>query len=300
MQKVLLSLFILISISLGAQDVPYLHRINQYLFNGMLLNPAYAGSREALSMTAMHRTQWAGFEGSPISQSFAAHSPTKKDKIALGVIIDNYSIPTVQYNSIYFNYAYRMWLGGSRLSLGLKAGGYAYKEKLSGLELHDPIDPSFVGRSGIAPNFGAGAYLYNDKYFIGLSVPFFMSQSDTSSLAFDYKQYHFILSGGYLFDFGPNFKIKPSVLLDYNKFYLDYQASLHLILLNDLIWIGSAYKGNRDMSVMLEVQLGPQIKIGYAYDYSLSEIAKFSNGSHEILIRYELMFKSKVISPFYF
>jgi type IX secretion system PorP/SprF family membrane protein len=248
----------------------------------------------------MHRTQWAGFEGSPISQSFAAHTPTKTEKVALGVIIDNLSLPTTQYNSLYFNYAYRIWLGGTRLSLGLKAGGYMYKETISKMRLRDPIDPSFVGQSGIRPNFGAGAYFYNEKYFLGLSVPFLMSQSDTSALSFDYNYYHYMLTAGYLFNIGKNFKVKPTVLLDYNRFFIDYQACLHLILFDDLIWIGALYKSSRDISVLLEIQVGSKIKIGYAYDYSTSEIAKFSNGSHEIMIRYELMFKSRVISPYYF
>jgi type IX secretion system PorP/SprF family membrane protein len=300
MRQLLSIFFILFFSGLRAQDVPYIHRINQYLFNGMVLNPAYAGSREALSTTLMHRTQWAGFEGSPISQSVAAHTPTKNEKVAIGIAIDNLSLPSTQYNSIYFNYAYRIWLGGTRLSLGLKAGGYMFKESVSKMNLRDPIDPSFIGKSGIAPNFGAGAYIYNEKYFVGISVPFLLSQSDTSTLAFDYNYYHYMLTAGYLFNINKNIKIKPTLLVDYNKFFLDYQMCIHFILFDDLIWIGGLYKSSHDISALLEVQIGTKIKIGYAYDYSTSEIAKYSNGSHEIMIRYELMFKSKVISPFYF
>jgi type IX secretion system PorP/SprF family membrane protein len=285
---------------LSAQDVPYVHHISQYLFNGILLNPAYAGSREALSMTVMHRTQWAGFEGSPISQSFAAHTPTRKEKVALGVMVDNFSLPSLQYNSLYFNYAYRIWIKSSRLCLGIKAGGYMYKEKFSDLLLHDPIDPTFVARTMAAPNFGAGAYFYNQKYFVGLSVPFFMSSSDTAAIAFDFDKYHFILTGGYLFDFSRNFRIKPSFIIDYNKFVFDYQAGMHVITLDDKLWLGGAYKSSRDISFMVEVQVNPKIKIGYAYDYSTSDIAKYSSGSHEILFRYELMYRSKAQSPLYF
>jgi len=300
MRNIFCILFILLFSRVGAQDIPYIHRINQYLFNGILLNPAYAGSREALSTTIMHRTQWAGFEGAPVSQSLAAHTPTKKEKVAVGIIVDNFSIPSVHYNSIYLHYAYRIWIKSSRLSLGLKAGGYMYKEKLSDLVLRDQVDPSFAGRTGIAPNFGAGAYFYNQKYFIGFSVPFFMSTSDTAKLAFDFKKYHMILSGGYLFDFGQNIKLKPSFMLDYNKFILDYQVGLHCIMLDDMLWIGGAYRSNHDISAMVEVQINPQIKIGYSYDFSTSDIARYSNGSHEILFRYELIYKAKAESPFYF
>lgn len=300
MRKTFIIILSLLYTVLGAQDIPYVHRINQYLFNGILLNPAYAGSREAMSTTLMHRTQWAGFKGAPMSQSFAAHTPTKKEKVALGIIVDNFSIPSIQYNSVYLNYAYRMWIKSSRLSLGLKAGGYMYKEKLGDLTLHDPVDPSFVGRSGIAPNFGAGAYFYNQKYFVGLSVPFLMSTSDTSKIIFDFRKYHVVLSGGYLFDFNRNFRMKPSFILDYNKFILDYQLGLHFITLDDLLWLGGAYKSSHEFSVMFELQVNPKIKIGYAYDYSTTDIARYSSGSHEILFRYELMYKSKAESPFYF
>jgi type IX secretion system PorP/SprF family membrane protein len=289
--------------ALAAQDVPYVHSVDQYLNNGLIINPAYAGSREALSATLMHRSQWLGFEGAPISQILAAHTPLKNEKIGLGLMVDNFSIPTVQYNSFYFNYAYRMWIGDTRLSLGLKAGGYIYSEKLEDLNLRDPVatDPLFVPESGFAPNFGAGAYWYNNKYFVGLAVPFFMSTSDTSKIKFDPNNYHYILTAGYLFDFGQNFKIKPVTLIDYNKYFISYQFAAHFILMNDALWLGTAYKSNKDLTFMVEVQINPALKIGYAYDHSFSDISKFSNGSHEIMIRYELKYKANVDdSPFYF
>jgi type IX secretion system PorP/SprF family membrane protein len=288
---------------LQGQEIPYVHSVDQYLNNGLIINPAYAGSREALSTTLMHRSQWLGFQGAPVSQILACHTPLKNEKIGLGIMFDNFTIPTVQYNSFYFNYAYRIWLGSSRLSLGLKAGGYVYKEKLEGLNLKDPVatDPAFVPRSGFAPNFGAGAYLYNNKYFVGLAVPFFMSNSDTSKFNFNLGNYHYVFTAGYLFDISQNFKIKPVTLIDYNKYFISYQFATHFILLDDALWLGMAYKSNKDLTFMLEVQVNPALKIGYAYDHSFSEISKFSNGSHEIMIRYELKYKANVdASPFYF
>ncbi len=288
---------------LQAQEIPYVHSVDQYLNNGLIINPAYAGSREALSATLMHRSQWLGFDGAPISQILAAHTPLKNDKIGLGVMFDNFTIPAVQYNSFYFNYAYRMWLGGSRLSLGLKGGGYVYKETFPALNLKDPVgmDPAFVPRSGFAPNFGAGAYLYNNKYFVGFAVPFFMSQSDTARFNFDPWNYHYVFTTGYLFDISRNFKIKPVTMIDYNKYFVSYQFATHFILFNDAIWFGTAFKSNKDLTFMLEVQINPALKIGYAYDHSFSEISRFSNGSHEIMIRYELKYRANVDdSPFYF
>jgi type IX secretion system PorP/SprF family membrane protein len=185
----------------------------------------------------------------------------------------------------------------------LKGGGYVYKETLQELNLKDPVgmDPSFVPRSGFAPNFGAGAYLYNNKYFLGLAVPFFMSQSDTSRFNFDPGNYHYVLTAGYLFDISTNFKIKPVTLIDFNEYFISYQFACHFILFRDALWLGTAYKSNSDLTVMLEVQINTALKIGYAYDHSFSDISKFSSGSHELMIRYELKYKANVDdSPFYF
>jgi type IX secretion system PorP/SprF family membrane protein len=287
--------------ALSAQDVPYIHNIDQYVNNGLILNPAYAGSREALSTTIMHRSQWLGFEGAPSSQILAAHTPMKNENVALGFMFDNFSVPAVQYNSLFFNYAYRVWIKDSRLSLGLKAGGYVFNPSSEIPDLKDKVDPAFeTGRLGFAPNFGAGAYLYNKKYFLGLSVPFFMSQTKISKVNFDLNNYHFMFTAGYLFDFGPNFKIKPVTLVDYNKYNLSYQFATHLILFRDAVWLGSAYKSNKEVTFMLGVQLSTALKIGLAYDYSLSDIAKFSHGSGEIMIRYELKYKANVDNSFYF
>ena len=303
MRKILnIAAALLISYALEAQDIPYLHNVDQYVNNGLIINPAYAGSREALSTTIMHRSQWLGFEGAPVSQILATHTPLKNEKIALGLMFDNFTIPSIQYNSFYFNYAYRIWLKDSRLSLGIKAGGYVFREKFDKLNLppDQPPDPAFTAQSGFAPNFGAGAYLYNNKYFLGLAVPFLMSTTPASKFNFDFNNYHFILTAGYLFNFGPNFKIKPVTLVDYNKFIMSYQFATHLILFKDALWLGSAYKSNKDLTFMLGVQISTTLKIGYAYDHSYSDMARFSNGSHEIMIRYELRYKANVDNSFYF
>ncbi len=291
--------------ALAAQDVPFVHSVDQYLNNGLIINPAYAGSREALSATLMHRSQWLGFEGAPVSEILAAHTPLKNDQIGLGIMFDNFKTPATQYNSLYFNYAYS-WEPknvSGRLSMGLKAGGYLYSLKLSALsgELRDQNDIAFTDKSGFAPNFGAGVYYYNTKFFAGLSVPFLMSNSDSSKIAFDPGTYHYVFTAGcLLFGENKNFKIKPVTLIDYNKFNISYQFATHFILLDDLLWLGAAYKSNKDLTFMLEIQLNPMFKFGYAFDYSFSDIAKFSYGSHELMIRWEWKNKANVDNPFYF
>ena len=286
---------------LTGQDVPYLPRLSQYMFNGLVLNPAYAGSRDALSISVLHKDYLSGFTGGPVAQKASVHTPMKSDKVALGLMADNYSNAVTQFNSFMFNYAYRIWLKGSRLSMGLRGGAYYYSNNFDKLDLKDKTDQVFVNENGITPNFGAGLYLFNQKYYVGLSVPFFLSKPDSlGHIVHDINNYDFIFMAGYLFDIHQNFRIKPAFMIDYNLRDIDYQAGLHFILFNDVLWLGGAYKKGKELTAMIELQLNRQLKIGYAYDHSFTELSSVSNGTHEIMLRYELKFRANVENPFYF
>ncbi len=294
---------VLAAADLQAQfDIP---RLSQYLINGMVINPAYAGSREALSMTMVDKEYLTGFDGHPRTMKFAAHTPLKNERIALGLSIENNYNPLVRNTGIYGDYAYRIWLGGVRLSMGLKAGIYHFNEDYSGdFQLYDQteVDPSFISNSGFAPNFGAGVYLYNNKFFTGLSVPYFLDFPEKGNkMNFNTGSYHYIMTAGYLFDFSENFRLKPSTLIDYSAARLDLQAGLNFILLQDKFWAGAMYRTSaRAFTGILEFQLFSSLRLGYAYDYYFTHLSKISNGTHEIMLRYELKFKSNVDSPFYF
>ncbi len=279
-------------------------RLSQYLINGMVINPAYAGSREALSMTMVHKSYLAGFDGHPSSQKFAIHTPLKNEKIALGVSVENNYNPMFNNTGIYGHYAYRIWLGGVRLSMGLKAGMYHFKEDYTTLDLynHEIPDPAFVSNSGFSPNFGLGLYLYNNKFFSGLSVPFLLDFPKAGGgLNFDAGSYHYMFTAGYLLDLAADFKIKPSMLIDYNQAKPDLQAGLNFIMLQDKIWIGSMYRtASQSLTGIIEFQLRSSLRIGYAYDYFFTNLSKASNGTHEIMLRYELNFEVDVKSPIYF
>ena len=164
----------------------------------MVINPAYTGSREALSVTLVDKEYLTGFTGHPRTMKFAAHTPLKNEKVALGISIENNYNPLVKNTGIYADYAYRIWLGGVRLSMGLKAGVYHYSEDFSGdFQLYDQtqVDPSFISASGFAPNFGAGVYLYSNKFFTGLSVPYFLDfPKEGNSFNFSTGSYHYILT----------------------------------------------------------------------------------------------------------
>ena len=296
-----ISIFIFICDNMLGQDVPYLPRLSQYMFNGLVLNPAYAGTRDAFSIAALHKNYMTGITGSPVSQKLSIHTPMKNDKVALGIMADNFTNPITQFNSIMLNYAYRIWLKGSRLSMGLRGGAYYYSNNFDNLDLKDKGDMVFVNEKGITPNFGAGVYLYNPKYYIGLSVPFFLSKPDSSGhLIHDINNYDFIFMAGYVWDISENFKIKPALMVDYSLKDIDYQAGMHFILFRDVLWLGGAYKMGKELTAMMEIQVNRQLKIGYAYDHSFSDLSKVTSGTHEIMLRYELKFRADVESPFYF
>lgn len=289
-------------ISMNAQfEVP---RLSQYLINGMVINPAYAGSRDALSMTLVHKSYLAGFEGHPSSQKFALHSPLKNEKVALGLSLENNYNPMFNNTGIYGYYAYRIWLGGVRLSMGLKAGVYHFKEDYSTLDLYNKEipDPAFVNNSGISPNFGFGFYLYNNKFFTGLSVPYLLDfPKADGGLNFNTGSYHYMLTAGYLFDFTRDFKLKPSMLFDYNQAKSDLQAGLNFILFQDKVWLGTMYRtASKSLTGIIEFQLRRSLRVGYAYDYFFTNLSKASSGTHEIMLRYELNFEINVKSPIYF
>ncbi len=305
MMKRTLILFFLVLAALdaGAQfDIP---RLSQYLINGMVINPAYAGSREALSITAVDKEYLTGFAGHPRTMKFAFHTPLKNEHVALGFSMENNYNPLVKNTGIYGDYAYRIWLGGVRLSLGLKAGIYHYTEDFSGdFNLYDQAqnDPSFINSSGYAPNFGAGVYIYNNKFFTGFSVPYFLDfPREGNNFNFNTGSYHYILTGGYLFDVSPDFKVKPSTLIDYSTANLDVQAGLNFILFQDKLWTGAMYRPSASaFTGIIEFQVTSWLRLGYAYDYYFTDLSRVSNGTHEIMLRYELNFKSNADSPFYF
>ncbi len=303
-RKTLISLIlVLAAINAGAQfDIP---RLSQYLINGMVINPAYAGSRESVSGTLVDKEYLTGFKGHPRTMKFAIHSPLKNDKIALGLSIENNYNPLVKNTGIYGNYAYRIWLGDVRLSFGLKAGIYHYSEDFSGdFQLYDQsqTDPEFISSSGIAPNFGAGVYMYNNKFFTGLSVPYFLDfPREGHKFNFNTGSYHYILTAGYLLDVTEDFKIKPSTLVDYSTANIDIQAGLNFIMMQDKVWAGAMYRTNAHaITGIIEFQLASWLRLGYAYDYYFTSLSRISNGTHEIMLRYELKFRSNVDSPFYF
>ena len=241
----LITIILLLTITASEAGSQHLFPVySQYMLNGLALNPAYAGSRDVFNITLGYRNQWVGFDGAPVSQTFSAHSPMKNENVALGIFMHNEQIDVRNNTSLYLNYAYRIPAGKGRLALGLKAGGVVRNANWSNITLNDPGDIAFSdpATQDIIPNFGFGTYYYTDRWFIGASIPFFLSDSTRNSRAVyyhDFSNYNYLITGGVVLGRG-GFKVKPSFLVKYNgKNPLQVDANLSFILA-DLIWIGAS------------------------------------------------------------
>ncbi len=310
----LLAVIALMFLSAGLFSQNQYSGFSQYMFNGLALNPAYAGSREVLSMSLMYKKQWAGIENSPESQTFSLHTPLKKQRIGLGVFLMHEKLDIRDRTQAYLNYSFRFPAGKGMMSLGLRAGAFFESQDLARIILEDPDDPYFtnVPESAVLPNFGFGFYYYTSRFYLGASIPLLAEYevdtlSSKYSASFDMEGYNYFLTAGALVVSTRPFKWKPSVLVKAQPGSGSYQVDLNsnFILFDDRLWVGASYRTDIEntgpaLIGMIEVQLSDKVMIGYAYDYALSKMNNYLNGSHEIYLRYELFNKINAYNPRYF
>jgi len=310
-------LFLFIFNLSAGQNIPDSSRINlgfpvysQYLQNGLVINPAYTGTREALSGFLSYRMQWMGTNGSPLLQSVSFHSPMKNDKVALGIMAQFMKYGATKSTSIYGSYAYHIRLKKGKISFGLKAGVDLSNTDYTGLLLNDPNDPVFKtnDQSLVLPNAGTGVYYYSDRFFAGLSVPSFLNYRRTSNGSttpyHSFSQYDFLFSAGALVSIAPILKFKPSVLIDYSlqntKKLTQFDINGNFIIA-DLIWAGGSWRISEQVAVaILQVQLNHQLMFGFSYDYPYGRMNSYSKGSTEFILRYEFRYKVSAANPRYF
>jgi type IX secretion system PorP/SprF family membrane protein len=310
-------LLMLITSGLYGQSVPDSARISlgypvysQYLQNGLVINPAYAGSREALSAMLSYRMQWMGTPGAPVLQTVSLHSPMKNERVALGLKAQFMQYGVTKSTSVYGIYAYHIKVGNGKLSFGLKAGVDLSNTDYTGLLLTNSGDPVFTSddKPFVLPNVGAGMYYFSKRFFAGFSVPSFLSYKRTdqgSTQAYhSFNQYDFIISAGGLITFSPAFKFKPSVLIDYSlqetKKLNQFDINGNFIIA-DLIWVGASWRTSEEVIVgILQVQPIPQLMIGLSYDYPAGRMNSYSKGSSEFILRYEFGSKVSAANPRYF
>ncbi|MEE9409885.1 MAG: type IX secretion system membrane protein PorP/SprF [Candidatus Heimdallarchaeota archaeon] len=317
MKKLITILIVFLSFQgLKAQQDPH---FTHYMFNTLEVNPGYAGSRDALTVTGLYRNQWIGFKGAPFTQTITAHAPIFNDKVGVGLSLMNDRIGPTNNTSMFADFAYRIPMGQSkkaRLTFGLKGGINLMKIGLTELGVRDGLDPEFAQNyvDKILPNFGFGVYYYTDNFYVGASVPRILENYYDGGLdgtasdrnARQKRHYDFIL--GAMFKLGSKVKLKPTMLakvLEAGPPELDFSALFYL--LNDKFWIGpafrTAFKSSDAVSGIVGVQLIDQLALGYSFDYSLvNETFKYNSGSHELMLRYDFIYNNhpRVKSPRYF
>jgi type IX secretion system PorP/SprF family membrane protein len=280
---------------------------NQYLLNTLAINPAYAGSRDALSLSMHHRNQWTGFDGAPKTLTLAMHAPLRNEKVGLGLLAMNDRRGISASNVILGNFAYRILMNDGVLSFGLGSGISILKNNWEELVAVDQDDDLINGNSSryLQVNFSLGAFYSNDRLFLGLSLPLFLSQNFSSAsgnfeMTNDYQKYNYLINGGYLFTLSPNWKLLPSAMIRYNP-SSTMQVDLNsFIIFHDKIWLGISYRSNKSMVGHLIYQVNNQLAAGYSYDMGFGKIGGYLGGSHEITIRYDFRYIIDVIGPRYF
>ncbi|MCC6251581.1 MAG: type IX secretion system membrane protein PorP/SprF [Bacteroidia bacterium] len=305
MKKLIIAITLsLTSLGLQAQqDI----MLSQYMFNGLFLNPAYSGSHKYAGATLLHRNQWTGWDGAPKTNIVGIDGPLRNHTMGWGLIFANDKIGPTKQNDFMGNYSYHLKLGKGKLALGLRAGVSAVSSNLMNLSTTSPGDEAFTNvKSAIMPKFGTGAYYYAAKYYAGISVPTLIAYDPNNNFSLDLNKSsdsrrHYFITGGYVFDLSNTVKLKPSVLLKYQK-AAPLQADINCnVLINDVFWIGASYRTNDAVIGIIEYQINPILRIGYAYDYTTTAIGRYSSGSHEVMIGIDFgrdIMKSK--NPRYF
>jgi len=285
--------------------------VSHYMFNGLFLNPAYAGSHPYMSASLLHRSQWVKLDGAPKTQVFGIDAPIMNDKLGVGLSVINDKIGDTGQLEINANIAYHIQLDSEnkhRLSFGIRAGVTNYTARLTDTKVWDENDPVFSNdiNNQLIPRFGAGIYYYSERMYVGIAVPTLYAADqqikfDINNARKSYYTQHYYLNGGVVINASEKIKIKPSTLI---KFEPNAPLNVDIncnVLWNDLIWIGASYRTGDAIVALLDINITPQLRAGYAYDFTVSQLNRYSNGTHEVMIGYQFgKDKIKTRTPRYF
>ncbi len=293
------------------QDAQY----TQYIYNTMSVNPAYAGSRDAISITGLYRNQWVGIGGAPVTQTLNIHTPLgQSNKVGLGVSVVNDKIGPTQetYFDIDFSYTIHTSVEG-QLAFGIKGGGHLLDVNFDALNQYTNSDILLNTNieNKFSPNVGVGVYYHDEKLYVGLSAPSLLQtkhfdESNINNQASSFlaaERVNYYLIGGYVFDVNENTKFKPATLIkgvSGAPLQVDVSANF---LLYDKLTLGLAYRWSAAMSAIAGFQITDNMMLGFAYDWETTELGntEFNAGSYEFVLRYEIFKKQeKIIYPRFF
>ena len=288
----LLGFVLMVGLSGMAQQDP---QYTQYMYNMSVLNPAYATEGYDINLGALYRAQWVGSVGGPTTGSFFVHVPLQ-EKIQVGLSVINDQIgDVVNETNVYADFAYILRLGNTtKLSLGVKAGATFFNTNFNGFVYSDALpDPAFANNlSKTFPNIGAGAYVFGDNYYVGFSAPNLLNskhlENSSGIVANGVEEMHFFLTGGYVFEMNENLKLKPAFM---TKAVSGAPLSVDLtanVLFNNTFEVGAGYRLDDAVMGLVNFRVSPSLRIGYAYDHTLSNLGRFNSGSHEIMILFDI------------
>ncbi len=302
--KLLLAIFtgLLAFEGFGQQDPQY----TQYIYNMNVVNPAYAGSQGTLSIGLLGRTQWINLPGAPETLTAVIHAPIGRN-VGLGVSVIADKIGPVKEQNVYADFSYTIQTSDEgRLALGVKAGFTSQDIDFLKLTIDQEEDPLFAENlNQVYPNFGAGAFYYTDNFYVGLSMPNMLEtrhfKKKNGLITSASEKMHYFLTSGYVFEVSDNLKLKPAVML---KAISGAPTSIDLTinaLLYDKIEGGLAWRASDAISAMINFFVTKNLRIGYAYDYTLTNLGAFNTGSHEVFLLYDIdLSGSDLKSPRYF
>jgi type IX secretion system PorP/SprF family membrane protein len=278
---------------------------SQYMFNPVALNPAFTGAENALSVVGSFRAQWIGFPGAPKTEAFTIHTPIKDKHSSVGIQIFGDQIGVNRNLGIFGLYAYRLKLTEkSTLSLGVSGGVNLVRANYSQLNVATANDELIASDSplGVLPEFSVGAHYYTDKYFVSLSAPMFLSHEYDGTkyrISNDFNNYNIILGGGFEANLYNKMVLKPSVLFKFranNRIQADFNAILGL---NEHFDIGLSYRTEEAILVLFQARINKQFSVMYSFGFPISQLRRYSSGSHELSVKYNFLYKTKSTSPRY-
>ncbi|WP_366184707.1 type IX secretion system membrane protein PorP/SprF [Flavobacterium ovatum] len=294
------ALIFTVMVSYGQQDSQF----TQYMYNTINVNPAYAGSREVMSIFALHRAQWIGLDGAPVTNAVSINTPLNRNNLGIGVSLINDKIGATQENSISTDLSYTVPASETfKLSFGMKVTANIFNLDATKLNPVDATDASLQNYKKFSPNIGAGIYLHSDKAYIGFSIPNFIESNryNDNEVAIFKEKINYYLIAGYVFDLSDSVKFKPAILSKMVQGApLQIDVSGNFMFMDKFV-AGIAYRWSASLSAMVGFQVSDGMYIGYGYDKETTKLRNYNSGSHEIFLRYEIFNTiDKITTPRFF
>lgn len=285
-----------------------------FMYNKLIYNPGYAGSRNATCVNALYRSQWVGIEGAPRNFSISIDGPVGSymkpfRHVALGLSVSNESAGVLNNTNLMAYYAYRIQAAKTVLSFGLQAGTSMLSARYSELNPYQQGDNALTRdvKNEFLPNFGAGVYWRGERFYLGASVPnllenYYDKENKSLSSPVNRQIRAYYLSGGYVFRINESFHLEPQALFRYaanGRYQLPASADFNLsAIFFSRLMIGATYRTDQSISGIVHLQVTNMLNVGYSYDYATKVLNGFNGGSHEVALGFDLVKdRNKYVNP---